>query len=482
MTKALFILLASIALACHARAGWVLDTGYPQGGTVTAGYGSFTTSGSSRSGLAGGIGSGVEGPLTFKWTWTGTDPRPSCVALKVVATASWTGGSGSCDNGMDDPQVLTFPPPPAPQVPTSGISDGTHYVAQEVAGNSFTYSVNPAATTSSGTSYVYAEVTILPVSLSLTGPVGSSQQMAVGQLLSAKVNGLGGANDTFTWSKPNSCYPFGNYQADVNSAIYTPFTLPSTTSDEMTCYFGKGGSAQIKCKYHSSGTPTFDVDLTTTVDVKEPERKPGTHKVGTMRLLTLSRLDYVAGGADPKYFWLWGVTHSEIGFGTNTAGMWHVLKMVDPTFLTPGSGIFGLVQTKDRTATVVGQATEHTTGLDGPFPFPDFLTNTTDWKPADDNAKYHLVDAPGILDLAAVNYPYDLTWRGNYWLYEFYKPADDAAGPSVFVVAHVYPWRAYGSCAGTQLSGPWTKNQDDGSGWQTGATGFLDPATYPIWP
>lgn len=156
-----------------------------------------------------------------------------------------------------------------------------------------------------------------------------------------------------------------------------------------------------------------------------------------------------------------------------------------PSFLTPGSGIWGFVQTKYRADILNGIPTPLGTGLDhGWFPYPDAEPSGAgaNWTAANESAARSLDDDPGITTIpTSLAYTYQV--RGDYSIYVFYKPVDDSVGTgtSVFVPVQFIPWRAYGTWTFAPPT-TWGPQSDDGSEFTPGSTTYPALSSWPIWP
>lgn len=292
------------------------------------------------------------------------------------------------------------------------------------------------------------------------------------------MTGLGGQSDTYVWSAPSGGRPFLNYVASLSSAVFTEYANPATNSSSMSCYFGKPEeSATIRCTYHSSQY-NVDVPLQKTIKVVGPQRDEKRHDIYQLQLLkgASSDIEWTSGSPYPNAYMLWGAVYNDPEHGISIWGMYQVDTLRDPGHLSPGSGTWGYVQTKDRRSYLFDVEIEHSTGLDGGFPYPDY-TNSDGWISADGDTRRRFRDKPGAADITQV-FPLDLRYEGNYDLYIFYKPTDSAAGSSVYVPVRFIPWAAKGECAAQTYSGSWTQ-QDLGSGWRSGATDY--PTTFPQW-
>ncbi len=189
-------------LVGQAHAQFSLISGYPQGGTITFGYGGFSTSGSTRSSSCGGVPSGCDGPINYSWIWNYNNPNmPQYVILTVTSSASWSGNGGTANDGQSDQEHDGGPPPPAP--PTVGSASGTHYYLKPVPLNGVVdYTINPSAFCGSGGCGVSVTASITPLVINLGGITNFSnaQNILVGQTCSGSVSGIPSSATTSGWS------------------------------------------------------------------------------------------------------------------------------------------------------------------------------------------------------------------------------------------------------------------------------------------
>lgn len=474
------------------RQRWRLNTKYrrPADSTRSGASPTITRTTTMLPAAVGGAGS-CGGTITFTCTWDGeegTEPEGTIVVVRSKVSASATmGGAGSAtaSNGMGDPTdnyyTGSYPSPPWQYNAKSGYlsnrTDAELYFSGEYKGHSFQIQMTPTGSTNNGPGgSVYVQVDVYPVTLDFTGPYqdGTTLKTAVAQRVQAQVNcSLKGDNDSFDWVTPDSGYPFENYQASSSSASFTPFSLPDSDSDLMTWYFGEpASSVSVECTYYCS-VADVEVDLARIINSYGPTRTQVFQGIAFMRLM---EDDYVwlSGGPDPNGFELWGSTFDDDG--TNRMwGMWQVDRLKDPSFLTTGSGQWGYIQIKDRTSVINGNS-QHVTGLDGGFPYPDPFGDGGSWTSADDETVRRLQDRPGVSN-GLGPFSFSLSWDGSYDIYTFYKPANSAAGASVWIPIRKTPWEAKGQCSAPLLSGPWSQ-QDNGSAFKSGAT---DYPTFPTW-
>ncbi len=379
-------MICSMAIS---RADFVLNSNSPSGGAVTAGTGGYTTTGSTRSGSAGGgppAGAGCSGTLSWQWAWTGPNPAPPYVIFTITASATASGMGGQVSDGFGDPISCPFP-----FSVTS--SSGTHYILQAVSGTTLSYSVpNVSFSVPSGGGGVNVTVTPTPISIDLGGAVlsGTSYVAAVGQHVTANVNGMGGKDDTYTWSAPSGCNPIGGYSPSASGcASPSDVSLPPANSSNMDCYFGTTGTATFNCTYYSK-TANISVSLTKAVIIQGLTRSQVYHSIGSMQLR----------GTPPSAFDLWGVI-----ILSTSGGVYQIDTLQDPACVTSGSGQWGYVQTLNATYTINGSPTVKT-GLDGGlFPYTDSLRGST-WTSADGGTMRAFRDAPGFNPMAPGPFPF----------------------------------------------------------------------------
>gem|GEM_PF-6605191 len=232
------------------------------------------------------------------------------------------------------------------------------------------------------------------------------------------------------------------------------------------------GSPNVNCIYHNATTGT-DVPLTQAVSLQGPDRTEIDHDCGKkMQLLCGSKPNYVTypdnNGDNPSAFLLWGANYPAEGIW----GIYQVDALKDPAFLTLGSGKWGYVQTQLGYA-IGGNLNANYSGLDSGFPY-----FTCVWTNADNQTLAVFEDAPGFTSIGD-DFPFSGSYQNTFNLYLFYKPADDAAGASVYIPRRLWPWASKGHCSAPAPAGPWTQG-DDGSGFAAGAVDY--PTTFPTWP
>lgn len=465
----IFLILVMLATASISVAQFTLQTGYPNGGTAFPG-GLVSGSGSTRSVVAAAYppaqpAASAAGPFNWKWVYTGAEEdRPQYVILKVVSNAYYAGGSGSADDGIGDPAI--------PAGPYSATSSGTKYEKIAVASDTINYSVSPSASVTQppGSGPLSADisttVTLYPVDLVFVGTTYSDHKhkIVVGQKFKAIVSsGLSSSSDTYSWSTPSGGFPFADYQTSSSFAIFSSFNLPSSTSSQLMCYFGKPeDGVSIDCSYYNA-TSGFTFALTKTLNVRGPDRTNLRKACGTMQMLPSSSY--------PTSFSLWGAT-----YGLATSGNIKADTIVDPSFVTPNSGIWGYVPIVSDTVVINGSSVSSGPTMAG-FPFVDPTVGTS-WTVASMATQRESDSVVGIGPLSASSpYPFTGSLSGSYKLFIYYKPTASSAGPSVFIPIRNFPWIAVGSCSSASWTGPWL-SYDSGSGW---GTEVAYPNPFPTW-
>jgi len=301
--------------------------------------------------------------------------------------------------------------------------------------------------------------------------------VAVGQYVIATVNGMGATGDTYQWTMvEDTADPFAGYSpSSTGCAAPTPFEVPSNTINVLKCYFGGQGEGYINCSYYSAQA-NASIQLTQTVSVEGPNMNNVARTVGKMSLLVgTPPTDWTSGSPYPTAFFLFDA----IDTGHNW-GMWENDMVTDPSFLTTGSGEWGLVQTVYQTATYNGTMRTTATGLDGGFPVPNLSPGVAKgFIPADGVTQFLTSDAPGWSSFPAnLTESFTLSIATQLSLYIFYKPGPDNAGPSVYVPCTFIPWTANGAFEFT-LPTTWSPPPYD-----TGS-GVGKVITYPslgFWP
>jgi hypothetical protein len=229
------LIVAMVAVTfAQAAAQFVLDAGFPQGGTST-GYqppppvpdlspysvGSDGFYGNSR--IAPGA--SCSGTVKYRWTWTGAVAAPATVLLKVEARAGYVvSEGGKCANGLGHPTVKS--PIAGPGSPEwTGISSGTAYIRKEVNNGILEYEIEPTASAPTGaTCQVGVRVTPITNVANLDVTV---------QVTTAKVAGL-----TFDTTKHRHEAAFGVKATAVNPA-------PGATLYYRWSSAGSGGTLEF---------------------------------------------------------------------------------------------------------------------------------------------------------------------------------------------------------------------------------------------
>lgn len=402
----------------------------------------------------------------------GPIPQATIVAIKVVA--HWSGASGSCQDGYGDAPVNAGSSPNA-----QGTSSGTHYVVVTTP-NPINFTVTIPQATANGTSApgTYSEIasvnvtiTPYPIGISCLGQI--SGNLAVGQYQTTTFHGMGFAGDSYTWYESYGS-PFANYSPSAAAtSAPTPFNIPPTTSNTLSCYFGAAQPVNISCSYYSP-TAGVTVLLGEILNVYAPSILGKTGQIGKMNLLTGSPLvDWISGSPYPTQFLLWDTSYIGI-----TSGMFEEHQVTDPAFLSPGSGSWGYVQTINQNSVVNGTPHVLSQGLDGGFPRTNIWPGSTPgFVPANGTTRFVFDDAPGFTSMPTVNTAESISTALN--LYIFYKPVASAAGPSVYVPCVDVPWLAWG---GFSFSTPntWSAPPYDlGSEISLGVVPAL--ADWPTW-
>ncbi len=183
----------------------------------------------------------ANGQITVTFVWVKTDgddddtPPPYVLIIKD-STASWTGDSGNCANGLGDPEV-------------SGSSSGIHYELYANPPEQFTRTVTPVVHAVADDPPIIAEhatgsVSIryfaVPIEIKLTGVLNADtdRRLMIGQELGAYVSigGLTMGNDpTYSWNVSGG-NPFQSFDVKYTfpeSATVTMFA-PQTTQTLST--------------------------------------------------------------------------------------------------------------------------------------------------------------------------------------------------------------------------------------------------------
>ena len=485
MNRVWVLTLFLLGIFSSGDAQFSLTSGYPQGGTWTGTTGGFGNSGNQRNGAASGPSNSCQGPLNSSWTWGGTRPAPQYAILTVTASASWGGSAtGTCNDGFSDPVVVS-PQPPLTQ--NSGTSTAVHYVLENVTSGVVTFTVNPTASAAGGGCAVSIAVTVTPISLTLSGgtQVGSAYYLAVGQFLTATVNGMPGDYDDydiFTWSTPSGGNPYAGYSPTQTSCA-TPiaFSLPAADSNTLSCYFGKPATVTISCSYWS-WTANLTAAFSVTVTVAGPTITNIAEQVGKTNLLVTGPppADWTSGSPYPTGFRLWDSIWT-----TYKSGMWEVNTLNDPTFLTSGTGTWGCVQIINLSSYQNGTVLQTLTGLDGNFPYKDANPadlSPTQWSSANGTTARWQIDSPGWPPPtlpSSVTYSRNL--NGSFAVFIFYKPP----GALTYVPVKEIQWAVKGGFQFTSATtwGPLPPDTTLDTGSAPGTvSNYPDLSSWPIWP
>jgi hypothetical protein len=286
---------------------------------------------------------------------------------------------------------------------------------------------------------------------------------------------------------PNGGYPAGSFVWSISggnpisSAGYQPsassatapvaFTSPNDAS--ATWYFTyPAGSVTVQCVV-TPAAPAQPFTVTATVDVAGPARKQLAHRCGTMALLSgyQTLATWKAAPPAPTAFLLWNVT-----VGSVTTGVYQSDTVLDPSFLSAGSGQWSYVQTKGGHDVLNSFQQPPFSGLDGGFPY-----GNVPWTFADGRDVWYFMDDPGVeanpfqspTTLTCLGLPVEYQTVRAYYLYVFYIPPADAAGASIYIPIAELPWFAYGDFSST-----------DGSSWGQEDNGsmFTAAISYPPFP
>jgi hypothetical protein len=130
------------------------------------------------------------------------------------------------------------------------------------------YYSGPGSGPSSASDSATASATAYPITLNLSGGIGSStaKRLLIGQQFTATLSTGPLTQSAWNWTVSGGS-PFKNYQASDASAVYTP--LGSEISNSLVCYFAKPTtSATVSCAAHldvpAGASPTGGLDVTVT--------------------------------------------------------------------------------------------------------------------------------------------------------------------------------------------------------------------------
>ena len=423
----------------HAEWLYALTNGEWGGTALTGGYPPNEGSGPGSASCAG--------PVTATFTWDNEgDPTsfpPDAVFIKETSTASWSGDSGSCANG------LLHPPTGGPN---GQVSTGSRWTSIANPGNSFSLpSVNPLANVVRGDVGSFGPVTpgvahvgyvaeTFPVRLIISGTklVNGKPTLLIGQRLSATLD-IGNLpphlGDSFTWVVTNGA-PFSNYVASAAAGIYTAFASPN--SPNMQCWFAQAiEPITVRCTFQSmtaNSSVVVDRDDVVTVAPSFDLQRA----IGTMQIL---------GNA----FQLYGATYNGLNAGVHYYG--HVMT---PAFWIEGGdmGNWNLTQILHATTTWVSNGTSYwdsSTNFVGPpskhdgtsFPY------SPQW-PADVHVHADN-DSPGIAGISTFTVLFD---SADFSTYQLYMPP--GAG-SKFVPLKSLDWSYSAQVSRPTVNAAWGK-------------------------
>jgi hypothetical protein len=147
--------------------------------------------------------------------------------------------------------------------------------------------------------------------------------------------------------------------------------------------------------------------------------------------------------------------------------------VLDPSFLTAGSGTWSYVQVLNGFQDNAGVNANYASWLDdGLFPYDNYP-----WKPADGKTIFIFTDAPGFSNvspnnLGAVNYPVTYSESLQLSTYIFYLPP---GASSIYIPIELVSWQAKGTGTGNSATSWTPSNPDQGSGAGS-------PSPYPTFP
>ena len=282
------------------------------------------------------------GSIQAKLKWEGTDPAPDKAVVKETAGASWSGGSGACNDGIGDPELTD------PDFGNSGSSVGTRY-SIVVVGSDGTI-ILPAVTPSSSASLpqsgdaegnqaadagVFYNASAAPLEILLSGGIsdGRSRKLLVGQKCVATVSSGDLMPTSYSWSISGGM-PFKSYTAtDTLGKLYA---IGTESGSSYTMYFAAVGTPQVTCAVHlavpSGSRPAagFNETLTKQCTAQRPDvNVPSPIKEGMVLA--------VGSGTATGGLVLSGYSDSDLPADMNAVGIKFKASVTTPSAFT-GSG------------------------------------------------------------------------------------------------------------------------------------------------
>lgn len=259
------------------------------GSGVSSNYAPFP-----MAGVAGPGSVSCAGKITATLQWTADNVNdkelpPKTLVIKKYASASWSGDSGTCANGLGHPVIGDI---------ESGSSSGTVYEVVTNPGTTLTRDCTPTAnavvnnppqgSTLAASAGVLFKVTPIPIKVVLTGVYTSptdttDKRILLGQRLMGTVDRgeVGSMTDTYTWNVGGGD-PFYSYSMATSAAVLDN-TLRLNLSPLYVAFRKKAAMVPITCSVYLTmlgTTVTAEAKLAT----KEPEIQWPKHALGTTQL------------------------------------------------------------------------------------------------------------------------------------------------------------------------------------------------------
>jgi len=440
--------------------------------------------------IDGAVTSTSSGVMTATFTWTpsysgDTQPAPQAGLVTETSDAVWSGGSGSCANGMMNPAV-----------PDSGgggaESWGQRFSAVVPAGASFNVTCSPQATgnnipgaTNLNTGYTYVAYAASAVGLRVapTGVLnpGPSQSLLIGQKFGETVSCDSSylvAGATYAWTISGGA-PFAGYTANASSGQYTAWSSPNAAA--MNCYFAQPsqvGPPTVPLTITVAATlPAFN-NVTATLPLNLTVVAPTyTNPIVLGSSMSTLNSSNVPTTTNPTEFLLWNAV-----YGANTWGIWFVGTVTTPPQFvplvpsSPPGNQWSWTQlitsktcwVKTQYSSIYDSSDNFTTGaakLDTNYPY-------SGWHPADGSQPTPPdSDAPGSRTFP-LN-PIELYVNDSFSLYQMYLPPGSTSLP---VPLACCTW----SCIGDTVlsSGVWSLSIPPSA---TQASAFSAFPSFPQW-
>jgi hypothetical protein len=231
------------------------------------------------------------------------NPPPAVVIVRESCTASWSGDSGSCSNGLGNPETGTTYAKSSTGDRLSIVTTNTDdfYVSCSPTASVTQVDPPPSGYPAGSCGVTYSATGYVP-KLTFDGVLDpiTNKTLLIGQQLTSIVT-LGGYTPggtvTYTWTV-NGGDVFADYTATTALATYTAFSAPNTAS--MACFFKKPELVTVSCKVDMT-SPALSFTLTDKVNADKPTLSHATQSCGTFQLRP--------NATSPTGFFLWGAVY-----------------------------------------------------------------------------------------------------------------------------------------------------------------------------